>query len=242
MSWILFHQRSSQTKELKICSFYVPLCETSFKRNRIRGIPRHKNNRSLYLVQLTSRTTIQFIGLVFILKPSIFEIHCLRFIWGFDKYYFRSVQLEKKNAPEYASSENTIEVNSLQLVGEIWKIYIDSFTKIVLSTYAVKNSILDELYFTNVSFPIFCLLIKQWLFKMIYNNYKINLIWSIFLKLLLLMNDYYITYLWLPCKPCYLFKDLCFLCVMLSFLFKTGSLTSVLSGLYRYIMFLTKDN
>ena len=34
------------------------------------------------------------------------------------EYYFRSVQLEKKNAPEYTSSENTIEVNSLQLVGE----------------------------------------------------------------------------------------------------------------------------
>ena len=30
----------------------------------------------------------------------------------------RSVQLEKKNAPEYASSENTIQVHSLQLIGK----------------------------------------------------------------------------------------------------------------------------
>ncbi len=33
---------------------------------------------------------------------------------------FRSVQLEKKNAPEYASSENTIQVHSLQLIGNFF--------------------------------------------------------------------------------------------------------------------------
>jgi len=34
----------------------------------------------------------------------------------------RSVQLEKKNAPEYASSENTIQVHSLQLIGFMFSV------------------------------------------------------------------------------------------------------------------------